>query len=123
MRGCDRGLQAKPPLKSLLDLNEKSRPEGRLESSLEATPRFELGVKALQASALPLGHFAEKGPLETVRKCNGADNGARTRDPNLGKVVLYQLSHVRLRVINLRELPKRRKYFFQKSCPAQALGR
>ena len=53
----------------------------------------------------------------------GADNGARTRDPNLGKVVLYQLSHVRLRVINLRELPKRRKYFFQKSCPAQALGR
>ena len=44
----------------------------------------------------------------------GADNGARTRDPNLGKVVLYQLSHVRLRIINLRELPKRRKYFFQK---------
>ena len=26
---------------------------------------------------------------------SGADNGARTRDPNLGKVVLYQLSHVR----------------------------
>ena len=25
----------------------------------------------------------------------GADNGARTRDPNLGKVVLYQLSHFR----------------------------
>ena len=25
----------------------------------------------------------------------GADNGARTRDPHLGKVVLYQLSHVR----------------------------
>ncbi len=71
---------------------------------LEAKPGFEPGVKALQASALPLGHFAEKGPLETVRKCNGADNGARTRDPNLGKVVLYQLSHVRLRVINLREL-------------------
>ena len=53
----------------------------------------------------------------------GADNGARTRDPNLGKVVLYQLSHVRLRVINLRELSKRRKYFFQKSCPSHALGR
>ena len=52
----------------------------------------------------------------------GADNGARTRDPNLGKVVLYQLSHVRLRVINLRELPKRRKYFFQKSCRPHVLG-
>src|SRR5205823_4034808 len=25
----------------------------------------------------------------------GADDGIRTRDPNLGKVVLYQLSHVR----------------------------
>ena len=27
---------------------------------------------------------------------NGADNGVRTRDPHLGKVVLYQLSHVRI---------------------------
>jgi hypothetical protein len=25
----------------------------------------------------------------------GADDGIRTRDPHLGKVVLYQLSHVR----------------------------
>ena len=56
------------------------------------------------------------------RKIVGADNGARTRDPNLGKVVLYQLSHVRLRVINLRELSKRRKYFFQKSCRPRVLG-
>ena len=83
---------------------EKRHPRRGCRQFLEAKPGFEPGVKALQASALPLGHFAEKGPLETVRKCNGADNGARTRDPNLGKVVLYQLSHVRLRVINLREL-------------------
>ena len=82
---------------------------------LEAKPGFEPGVKALQASALPLGHFAEKGPLETVRECNGADNGARTRDPNLGKVVLYQLSHVRLRVINIRDAAAGRKEFFQDS--------
>ena len=27
---------------------------------------------------------------------DGADNGVRTRDPHLGKVVLYQLSHVRI---------------------------
>ena len=27
----------------------------------------------------------------------GADDGIRTRDPNLGKVVLYQLSYVRVR--------------------------
>ena len=83
----------------------------RLHSTTELLPlkwrrRPDLNrrMEVLQASALPLGHFAEKGPLETVRKCNGADNGARTRDPNLGKVVLCQLSHVRLRVINLREL-------------------
>ena len=27
---------------------------------------------------------------------NGAENGTRTRDPHLGKVVLYQLSYFRL---------------------------
>jgi hypothetical protein len=26
----------------------------------------------------------------------GADDGIRTRDPHLGKVMLYQLSHVRV---------------------------
>ena len=26
----------------------------------------------------------------------GAENGTRTRDPNLGKVVLYQLSYFRV---------------------------
>ncbi len=34
---------------------------------------------------------------------NGADHGARTRDPTLGKVVLYQLSHVRLRRSSIRK--------------------
>ena len=63
-------------------------------NSMEATPGFEPGVKALQASALPLGHVATKKPAS--RLCfHGADDGVRTRDPNLGKVVLYQLSHVR----------------------------
>ena len=39
--------------------------------------------------------------------CNGADNGARTRDPNLGKVVLYQLSHVRFARNYYTLMPKR----------------
>ena len=34
---------------------------------------------------------------------NGAENGTRTRDPNLGKVVLYQLSYFRLFLENLRQ--------------------
>ena len=42
----------------------------------------------------------------------GADNGARTRDPNLGKVVLYQLSHVRLRGLILRDARILCKNFF-----------
>ena len=34
----------------------------------------------------------------TIDRCHfhGADNGIRTRDPHLGKVMLYQLSHVRI---------------------------
>ena len=31
-----------------------------------------------------------------IQNVNGAENGTRTRDPNLGKVVLYQLSYFRL---------------------------
>ncbi len=33
----------------------------------------------------------------SIKKRNGAGNEIRTRDPNLGKVVLYQLSYSRLR--------------------------
>ena len=40
---------------------------------------FEPVVKVLQTSALPLGYAA----------IYGAENEARTRDPHLGKVVLY----------------------------------
>jgi hypothetical protein len=41
----------------------------------------------------------------------GADDGIRTRDPHLGKVVLYQLSHVRVvfesRLRSLAQQPAR----------------
>ena len=50
---------------------------------LEAPPGFEPGVEVLQTSALPLGDGARWG-----RK-NGAGNGIRTRDFDLGKVALY----------------------------------
>ncbi len=53
---------------------------------MEAASRFELEIKVLQTSALPLGYAAKFG----------ADNETRTRDPHLGKVMLYQLSYVRL---------------------------
>ena len=83
---------------------------------MEAMPGFEPGIKALQASALPLGYIAV--PVRRERRLSktkagsvgpepigpghrrviyGADDRIRTGDPNLGKVVLYQLSHVRIR--------------------------
>ena len=90
---------------------------------LEVPPRFELGIAALQAAALPLGDgtsqsitngargrtwtgtvllpgdfkspastdFATRalGVYQQFIILNGAGNEVRTRDPNLGKVVLY----------------------------------
>ena len=53
------------------------------EKNLEAAPGFGPGMKDLQSSALPLGYAAPECSI------NGAEDGARTRDPNLGKVVLY----------------------------------
>jgi hypothetical protein len=83
---------------------------------MEAMPGFEPGIKALQASALPLGYIAVRcvdvgriSKNESRIRCvspsgpghrrviYGADDRIRTGDPNLGKVVLYQLSHVRTR--------------------------
>ena len=52
------------------------------DENMEAAPRIELGIKVLQTSALPLGYAA----------IYGAENEARTRDPHLGKVVLYHLA-------------------------------
>ena len=46
---------------------------------------------ALQAVASPLGHSTEQTPGEAFR----ADDGIRTRDPHLGKVMRYQLRYVR----------------------------
>ena len=40
------------------------------------------------------GHQAKKKPVEH-RLSLGAKDGIRTRDPDLGKVVLYQLSYSR----------------------------
>lgn len=47
---------------------------------------------ALQAAASPLGQPTRGYVTPEV---TGADDGTRTRDPHLGKVMLYQLSHIR----------------------------
>jgi hypothetical protein len=80
---------------------------------VEARPGIEPGYTALQAAASPLCHLAfgelphcTRILLERIRYTKkasvnrgfskfGAGNETRTRDPNLGKVVLYQLSYSR----------------------------
>ena len=69
-----------------------------MDEKMEARPRIELGIKALQASALPLGHGAifnllgVKYRALTLKRPFGADYEARTRYLHLGKVALYQMS-------------------------------
>jgi hypothetical protein len=56
----------------------------------------------------PVGSISTAGPAGTFRERRsptgpagsyGAEDGTRTRDPNLGKVVLYQLSHFRAQTV------------------------
>ena len=44
---------------------------------------------------VPFGYKKKKEPKFGSFMCLGAENETRTRDPNLGKVVLYQLSYFR----------------------------
>ena len=41
--------------------------------------------------------FADLCLTTWLRRHDGAENGIRTRDPQLGKLLLYQLSYFRLR--------------------------
>ena len=52
---------------------------------------FEPVYTALQAVASPLGHATASPHRNPLR----ADDGIRTRDPHLGKVMRYQLRYVR----------------------------
>lgn len=53
---------------------------------------FEPVYTALQAVASPLGHSTRS------QLASRADDGIRTRDPHLGKVMRYQLRYVRVRL-------------------------
>jgi hypothetical protein len=76
------------------------RPTRSWTRSPEAPPGFEPGIKDLQSSALPLGHGARYATGAVSVCCRPliprAGNRTRTGDPNLGKVVLYQLSYSRI---------------------------
>ena len=57
-----------------------------LYSKRDLNPHSRNGHGILSPACLPIP------PLEQL----GAKNGTRTRDPNLGKVMLYQLSYFRM---------------------------
>ena len=71
-----------------------------------AAPRgFEPRFTDPKSAVLPLDEGAPRADKDTAARSvdrgtvidgrNGAEDGTRTRDPHLGKVMLYQLSYVR----------------------------
>ena len=61
-------------------------------------------LSRLYCRQLPRGAVASSSPLykktgQLLLTCFGAENETRTRDPNLGKVVLYQLSYFRISIL------------------------
>ena len=64
-----------------------------------AAPRgFEPRLTDPKSAVLPLDEGAGcRVQVCSIRGRNGAEDGTRTRDPHLGKVMLYQLSHFRLK--------------------------
>ena len=61
---------------------------------------FEPVYTALQAVASPLGHSTVTGS-----RAYRADDGIRTRDPHLGKVMRYQLRYIRIPQLREPESP------------------
>ena len=74
---------------------------------LRQPPEVETGFEPvytdLQSAASPLGHST--GSVDRSKDLLRADDGTRTRDPHLGKVMLYQLSHIRVNRLCGRALP------------------
>ena len=73
---------------------------GRLAAATGTFRANNLGAIPLTPGKFPgiLEPFWQiKNPLADQRVCFGAKDGIRTRDPDLGKVVLYQLSYFRVK--------------------------
>ena len=74
------------------------------------------GVKLLQSSALPLGYGAVYKKASSEALNYGADDEARTRYLNLGKVALYRVSYIRKCKHYYNHSCSFCQYLFQKNC-------
>ena len=90
-------------------LNRRPLPCQGSALPLRQPPEVETGFEPvytdLQSVASPLGHSTTDGgppPRGLRERLLRADDEIRTRDPHLGKVMLYQLSHVRMVYIRCR---------------------
>ncbi len=82
-------------------------------SSLKAAglnPHSRNGQRILSPSCLPFHHSS------ILKREKRAENETRTRDPNLGKVMLYQLSYFRIwrTGAKINSFPVSAKFFFEK---------
>src|SRR4051794_34309222 len=80
---------------------------------MEVETGIEPVCTALQAVASPLGHSTARVDATAPR----ADDGIRTRDPHLGKVMRYQLRYIRAPRTTRR--PSRSTTIVHKSVGAQ----
>ena len=83
---------------------KKGRPAGRPLACRGGDAQIRTGGKGFAGLCLTTWRRrrSKRAGGDRPSSRHGADNGARTRDPNLGKVVLYQLSHVRVREGTIR---------------------
>ena len=90
---------------------KKGRPAGRPLACRGGDAQIRTGGKGFAGLCLTTWRRrrSKRAGGDRPSSRHGADNGARTRDPNLGKVVLYQLSHVRVRVGTIRNAVSPRK--------------
>ena len=74
---------------------------------MEVTPRIELGNRGFADLGLT-AWLCHQYMIKDTRQKNGAENETRTRDPHLGKVMLYQLSYFRIILTPEKKMATRR---------------
>ena len=94
--GLKRGKELRVRLVGIRGARSRGLGHDHSLALLEVETGFEPVYTALQAVASPLGHSTkarcQPGSAACVLR---ADDGIRTRDPHLGKVMRYQLRYVR----------------------------